>query len=202
MATEDLTTYTEVDPNSHITVATGKVTGAGINRNESAYLYKDFGAGYFNALNINFEFKCTELSTNDIGGLVCTANDVGDKSQWTGDNIWCSIYYASGGSRKIYLGADYYVLTVNTLYYCTLSRSAGSDTVSLKIYSDSARTTLLDTLTTTISASATFRYLYAMSSLYTNFNSGCSYYVENVEIVTAESSIVPRLIGHRFRRIS
>ena len=201
MTIEDLSTYTEKDPNSHITVVSGKVTGAGINRNERAYLYKDFGADYFNGFNINFEFKSTELSTYDIGGLVCLTNSVGDRSQWTGDFFWCTLYCTSG-SYRLYLDPDYYIISVNTLYYCTLSRVADSDTISLKIYSDSARTNLLDTLTTTISASAKFRYMYAITSQYTYHNYGCSYYVENVEILTSGTSIVPLLAGQRFRRIS
>ena len=47
MAVEDFTTYTEVDPNSRITVSSTKVTWASVQRDEDAYVYKDKGVNYF-----------------------------------------------------------------------------------------------------------------------------------------------------------
>ena len=48
MATQDFTTYTEVDPSGIITVTSGKVAFNGDCRDGNAnYVYKDFGAAYF-----------------------------------------------------------------------------------------------------------------------------------------------------------
>jgi len=41
MATEDLTTYPEVDPNGHISATAARCTMTGIGNNEHAYRYKD-----------------------------------------------------------------------------------------------------------------------------------------------------------------
>src|SRR3972149_712527 len=49
MAVENFTTYTEVDPNSRITVTSTKVSAAGLKRNESAYVYSDKGVNHFSA---------------------------------------------------------------------------------------------------------------------------------------------------------
>jgi len=44
---QDYTTYTETDPNDRFAVANNVITVTGLTNDEDAYVYKDFGAGYF-----------------------------------------------------------------------------------------------------------------------------------------------------------
>jgi hypothetical protein len=74
---------------------------------------------------------------------------------------------------------------MNTNYYCKLLRSAGSGTMTLKIYSNAARTALLATLTQTgFSAARKWRYIYAIRS--GDLGPGddsMSYYIENINVI-------------------
>ena len=74
MSVENLSTYTETDPNSKITISgTGseKVSYSALSKQESAYVYKDFGANHFDALDVDFEGYVNSDSQN--WGLSATA---------------------------------------------------------------------------------------------------------------------------------
>jgi len=47
MTVEDFTTYTEVDPNNHLSRTAKRISIAGLIANESCYIYKDKGIGFF-----------------------------------------------------------------------------------------------------------------------------------------------------------
>ncbi len=71
MAIENFTTYTEVDPNSKITVASSKVSWDDLSRNEEAYVYKDKGYDFFDK---DFTHKL-KVQFSDYGsGSSCRAN--------------------------------------------------------------------------------------------------------------------------------
>jgi len=164
---EDLANFTEVDPNSHIAVTSAKASGANLARNETAYVYKDYGVDYFDALDILFE--CRVESTTDASGLgyLGLTNTLGNVLSWAvGIKV---LIYDVGGVYTIFLEVvggttDTYVGAADTLYYCRLERAAGNNTVTLKIYSDAARTTLLDTLSVTGAGTDKYRYLYPICS--------------------------------------
>ena len=205
---EDLSTYTEVDPNSHISATSSRMTGTGINRNEMAYAYYDKGVDYFDAIDIDFDFMMTEVSSNDIFNITGISNTLGHIGAWGVNDVRVNVYYPSGQQIRLYIsttaGGDYMVISVNTTYYCTLERAAGNATFNLKVYSDSDRTNLLDTLTFNIpTASTKHRYIYGISSSYTNHNYGASGYVENVVInAVGGQSVIPIMMAHRRRRIA
>ena len=205
---EDLSTYTEVDPNSHISATSSRMTGTTINQNEKAYAYYDKGVDYFAALDIDFDFCITELSFDDVIGVIGVSNVLGHIGECGVNDVLVYVYYPSGAQARIYIttsaGGDYMVLSVNTTYYCTLERAAGNATFNLKVYSDANRTTLLDTLTCNIpTASTKHRYIYGISSQYTNNNYAASGYVENVVInAVGGQSVIPIMMAHRRRRIS
>lgn len=205
---EDLSTYTEVDPNSHISATSSRMTGGGINRNETAYAYYDKGADYFDALDIDFDIRTTNLDSNDILGVLGISNTLDHIGAFGTSDIKVAFYYPGGGARGLYLGTggalDYMVISVDTTYYCTLERAAGSAAVSLKVYSDSGRETLLDTLTGTMAVASTkHRYILGIASQYTNNNYAASGYVENVVInAVGGQSVIPIMMAHRRRRIA
>jgi len=51
---EDFTTFTEVDPGSHISKTPTEITHIGYT-DEDAYIYKDYGAGFWGDFEFNFE---------------------------------------------------------------------------------------------------------------------------------------------------
>lgn len=175
MATEDFTTYTEVDPNGRLTVTASKADVVNAERDEDVYLYKDKGADHFDALDILFEIYVGSASAASSFGGMAISNTVGTMAQFATTDMSCP---GSGGVDYLYLmrgafvATDYYNCSQDTLYYCTLARAAGNNTATLKIYSDASRTDLLDTLAVAGFSTTKFRYCYGMA----NYNSGAATY--------------------------
>ena len=173
-AYEDFTAYTEVDPNNHINyVGTDHVDFQGY-RNEDCYLYYDYGVDFFGsdwehlvdvrvaASNTLAISECWMLSNalDDMNGLFTAEEDL----------LTIFFYESSLGVINIYLReyynavhySDSYVGVENTWYYFTIQKAGTAFTC--KIYSDSARTSLLDTLSITLQADHSFRYVFACNS--------------------------------------
>ena len=165
---QDLTTYIEVDPQEELTVTATTITAVDLDTAWDAYVYKDFGADYFDALNIDFDMFIWNTSVEDGGAYVSLANVIDDYLGFGATAVSANIIEGSADAKYIFLkrGADVasdgYEAVGNTWYYCTLSRTAGADSVALKIYSDIGRTTLLDTLTLSGFGTAKWRYFYAI----------------------------------------
>ena len=60
------TTYQEVDPNEHISKSANRVTFTELNRDEDAYVYRDYGVSYFTDFTHDFDFRITNES-EEIG---------------------------------------------------------------------------------------------------------------------------------------
>jgi hypothetical protein len=78
MAYQDLTTYTEVDPNGHISTTSTRITYTNLAFNEDAYDYSDKGVDHFNG---DFTHLLDIKFTGDGGGgnrAWVLANDVDD----------------------------------------------------------------------------------------------------------------------------
>jgi hypothetical protein len=181
---EDLTTYTEVDPNSRITVTSARSTFTGLTRNEDAYVYKDFGAFYFGDFEIYADVRLNSGSENDsLVGIIGLSNTVNDWDDW---GAGLSVHFMkAGGNNYLVLfeiggSNDFYVISGDTTYYVTFERVGTACT--LKVYSDSARTNLLDTLSITVNTT-TWRYLYVTISGNTGDSYACSGYSENIKIL-------------------
>lgn len=173
MAVEDFTTYTEVDPNNHISlVGTNHVDFSAI-RSEDAYLYKDKGENYFDDFTHDVDVRFSNPEDQSLAGFWVLSNDLDDLKglKDTGKTaIAVQIYRSSTGEnrlglREIYGGAnytDYYLASSDTWYYLTIEKSGTS--LTCKIYSDSARTNLLDTLSLTLHGDWSFRYVFAANT--------------------------------------
>lgn len=195
--TEDLTTYTEVDPNSHISATASRATGTNVARNETCYLYCDKGANHFDALDIDFDLCVTTSVFNGLLGILGLSNELKDFGAFGNNDIRVYHYYY-GTEKRIHLQSstnDYAVgISTSVPYYCTLERAAGSATVTLRIYTDAARTVLFDTLTATLNTASTkHRYIFAMSSVNVGGATAypCSGYVENINIAVFGSLFFP-----------
>lgn len=163
---ENFYAYTEVDPNGKLTVNGLKVTAEGADRDENVYLYNDKGVNHFDALDIDFEIYQAATSLGDSRGGMAVSNTVATTAGFAATDI--SVHARKDGAGTYWLtlirGADVavdsYAATADTLYYCTLSRQAGNDSVNVLIYSDADRETLLDTLTVAGYGATKWRYLY------------------------------------------
>lgn len=216
MSIEDLSTYTETDPNSRITRTTRRVTWTGLTRNEDAYVYKDKGADHFNG---NFVHLLTIRATGYTG----TSGTVNCGAYWSVANLvddWGGIDTANGdglfllarvntsnGDQYIqiieldggagYTSASAYEITVNTTYYIKIVRdeSIGTyGTLYCYTYSDPARATLVNTQTITLhSSKKDYRYIYpAQSANAADATRSHSGYTENLELFSSsDPGVIP-----------
>lgn len=162
-AYEDLTTFTATNISTTSTTATW---GGG----EPASLYKDYGVDYFTGdFIIQFQFNASYVSgassyRNVILGLTdyvpATTEDLLTEDEGLTFGIT-----STAGVRPVWLynfnGDDVDSNNNDDLYdkevYATMIRESGE--VTIYLYSDSARTTLIDSFT--VSCSDSFRYLSA-----------------------------------------
>lgn len=178
-STEDFTTYTEVDPNSHITVTASKIDSSGNVTQDSAYVYKDKGVAHFSA-NFVHNFEYMIKSTSDAGlrqNYWAMANHIGSQNALVtasrtffvasvGDespNILKRIYSIDAGTQNTDTDND--ILTsFDTLIYATVERDEAVGTfgtIYFRHYSDAGRTVLLDTESLAITtAKVDYEYLY------------------------------------------
>ena len=190
MATEDYTTYTEVDPNNHIGLVGTNHIDFDAYGNESAYRYKDKGVDHFTDFEHKVNFQPISASADySIGCPWVLSNEVDDvhtlriagktliyvpQGKWTAATPGVAL-------SESYAGTDYHSeqlsgLAYNTWYYLTIKKLGTA--LTCKVYSDSARTNLLYTLSLTLHANHSFRYIFACSTINNNTT---PHYVSDIE---------------------
>jgi len=189
MPYQNLTTYTEVDPGSDLSKTATRATATNLPANLSAYIYKDFGASYFNSLDIDFTISLTSITGDWLAwpcfGLTQTA--VGSLEDWA-DNDPVLVFYSDGEPQIYFLDGpagsyDHTDVNLSSIYYCTCVREAGSGTITINMYNESARTSLYYSHSlTTFGTGTRYRYLYALSSGNQADASTASYYTENIDL--------------------
>lgn len=202
MAIVDFTTYTESDPGADLTVTSSKIDGSNVDSYQSAIVYKDYGADYFNAIDFDYELYIGSGSgTNNSSGGLAVINSASPSTENSATLSTTDIYqfiYKYNSSYRMYLFRgtgtafdSYDLLSSNTLYYLTLTRTADSDTVNCYIYSNSGRTTLVDTLTVAgYGTSTKWQYVYGFMNRYIlEANANFTGYVQNLDLNVASSAI-------------
>ena len=192
-AFEDFTTYTEVDPNSDITVTSSKLDVDTMRRDALSYVRKDKGSGHFEDFEHLVTIPLTSVSADHMGlghWVIANSSDTHVQRDDNNDGLSITSYRWPTATYRIFLkdhtndGEDFYVTSINTTYYLTIERS--STTCTCKIYSDVSRETLLDTLTITC-GTGTYQYIYGISSR-ENPSSGsrtATGYTENLDLQEA-----------------
>lgn len=196
-AKENLTTYTEVDTSSRLTVTSSRSTFSNLDRNVTAYLYNDFGAGYFSAdISVDFDFTITASNPSGYVEVLGVNNQIGDANSRT-DALSCSVFNNSGTLQLRIVEADggtTHVSATNisqgTPYYCRLTRDESVGTygtatlyVALSAANRSSGVWSATLPITLHSSKKDFRYLYPTAGLNTALaGSLVSGYVENVLI--------------------
>ena len=176
--TEDLNTYDwTTDPNSRFTISGSgdQVTVVGLTKNEDAYGYKNFGAGYFVDFTHLFTASCSTINNLQAGFFCATTTELDDfrnnddaaGSFWSSNGVAISFHI-----RHSILGVQQdqdnivAALSTSTDYYFTYARTGS--TVTCDMYDDSARTSQVG-VTLTIDDDGTARQ-YFMPAI--SFNSG------------------------------
>ncbi len=180
MALEDFTTYTEVDPNGRYAVAANQITVTNLNRDDNAFVYSDKGAGHFGTTfvhNVDGRMDSGTSTNGGIGVFWDVSNTVADAQtvlNGSGQIILVRLYWFT--TRRILIqngepsASDQWIgVVLGTWYYCTAERT-GDTTFEFRIYSDSGRTTLIDTLTLSITVGRAYRYVMGANSFDTNQN--------------------------------
>ena len=180
---EDLTTYTEKDTYSQVAVTAARAEMSLVSHKYPTYLYKNFGLNHFDKIDLRFSGRIGSSSYDHAEYYIGITNSIAEDASGWSDGIQI-FFYRNGTTRAIgfYVESDYdaYVISTNTDYYLTLTRAAGGDSATLKIYSDSARTNLLATLTGSGLGTQKFDCFYPAANYYTGVDNGqFSGYFEN-----------------------
>lgn len=189
---ENFTTYVRVDPNNHIElVGTNHIDFAAY-CNEVTYLYKDKGVDHFGS---NWEHKIDFEAARSIlldgsGSIWLVANDIdGARELKNAGKTLLDVFVSDGGEtvglylEEYYMGEGWGIgcdLTWNTSYYLTIKK-IGTD-FTCKVYSDSARTTLLNTLSLTLHADHKFRYIFPANSDNSTDETSIDMEIENLDL--------------------
>lgn len=195
-AIEDYTTYTEVDTGGYLTVTDSNTLDVVTNGATASYLYKDFGADYFDGdLQINFSGKHIDItgSSGDLpGGFVLSNTIASLPSMDTSNNEGIEINFSGNvgtpDTTNIYLeslasDANDYVTasTIDTYRYFSVYRRGSIFWYNL--YSDSSRTTWTHVRYTQCTAEQGYRYLYGFNSKNTSTNHAGTSQFEDLEII-------------------
>jgi hypothetical protein len=179
MGLENFTTYTEVDPGGNFTVTAPKIVTTLLPRDVDAYVYDDKGVGHFDG---NFDHlvdsKVVSGPTNYTMHFWHLANVVDDWwGQFAGNKDFLGLYWVTTASSIRLIECDggtlytdsSLALSFNTYYYFIISRDESIGTygqLKCEIFSDIARTVLVETLTVALhSSKKDFQYIYGAISL-------------------------------------
>ena len=132
------------------------------------YVCRDYNPNYFSNFTLNVDVKLNSSEDGVPSVFLVFANSLGDVT--TVGTELCWHFYRSGANYFIYNDEDPLIggkndakaINVNTFYYLNITR-LGS-TVTTKIYSDSARTVLLNTMILSGLSTTTWRYIYVAQS--------------------------------------
>ena len=192
---EDFTTYTKVDPNNDITVASNSLTVDTMRRDVSAYVYKDKGTGHFNGdfeHLINVRLTAAAPDGNLMFWSLWNALGGEDALRPSNNGIEVMFYRTTSGTNYYILMREWYGnanydsywtgASPGTTYYLKIVRTGS--TLTCKIYSDSARTNLLTTLSRTLHSIISYRYIYAVQSCASSYapSATISGYSENLNL--------------------
>jgi len=158
---------------SVITVGNYYFDIANLDTDEDKYYYKDYGIHHF-GLQFKHELNFSSSSTVNSAEYCCiwaVSNSIKNIKTQEDDGDACIFLLSNtnSGSPTLSLIADSYSssdneisLSANTKYYLRIRRTAY--TVTLSVYSDEGRTTLVDSVYITLTTVNKYRYLYGMSS--------------------------------------
>lgn len=198
---QDYTTFVITDnipPNDRLAVLAASIGISGILRTENVSASKDFGTGNFVDLPLGILFDGKVTAQANFSSIVVFALSDGAVIDLTGASPETVLYFNKGGATgKIFLQVfggggntfDGVNSSLGTDVFSKLTRS-GTTTID-KIYSDSGRITLVNTLAVTHAGTQASRYLYGVSSFQTGGAGAMSGEVANLELLDVGLSTNP-----------
>lgn len=190
-AYEDFTTFTEVDVAGDRIQKTANHVDHDAYRYETTYLYKDYGAAHFGDFEHKIKVKAVTANNGGYGIIWMLSNDLGSRDQLEdNDKTATSIYLYYTTVLNIYLreshsGSTYQDGNIDGFgltewIYIKIIKNGTA--ISAYLYSDSTYTTLVDTLSLTLHADHTSKYLYACDTLNTSTSQYLTSDVENFDL--------------------
>lgn len=168
----NLLSFIKFDEASYLAVTKNQIVVTNLGRDNTAYLYRDYGAAYFSAWVVDFEVTISTSSTTNGYVRVGFANIVGDGCDWVDALDFAAVcIYTLKSPDYIFVGvqspwdAGSTAAVACGTCYIRFVRAIGSlGTLTVYIYSDVNRTVLVDTLTCDITPGNTYRYFYPIAS--------------------------------------
>ena len=176
---ENFTEYTEVDSAADIAKTDKVITWSTMQRDAASWVVYDFGVDYFSDFQCNFTSDFSDIEAGDtsnrhINSLVMLSNSIGTFADNIGGDLLTVLPRQNGAVDDVhrydliqYTGGvmDFTVVDVTNYamprHYSTLERIG--TTITLRVYTDEARTVLVDTLTDT-GNNEKYRYFHALAS--------------------------------------
>jgi len=189
---EDLTTFTESDPNNRLSYTTTRVTFTSLQRGDDSYAYKDYTASHFGDYTHDCEINVSSFSagtawvghwgvTNDPGSFGDCSNGQLLFSYRGSNPMEIDLYDRGASNQDVYKGAS-----AGTSYYVRCARA--STTCTAVIYSNSGYTTVVDTLSIT-GQSTTWRYAMCAFTRDSSGTATASGYTQNFDFHEAAGYI-------------
>lgn len=184
--TLDLTTFTEVDGEGDITVTAPKCDVSSMRRVAISFVYKDFEVGHFgDVAKHDFEAEIASSDSSGLAIMYTLTDSFGTFADLTdgfsayitdvGGVLRFSLWNHTTSGQALVLNS----LSTSTRYYLRLTRS--TTTVTLFVYSDAARTSLLGSNSFTADGD-TKRYLQVCASRDASGASAITYFSQNYEL--------------------
>lgn len=96
LPTENFSGYTEVDPNSRLSLSSGIITASGLTKDEAAYFYEDKGAGAIaDSVAATFKINVSAEASGLIAPFALTST-LGDISTIVAADTWALFFYLVG----------------------------------------------------------------------------------------------------------
>ncbi len=195
MAYEDFTSYSIVpDPLVYTTVAANKLDVNALPRSVDEYVYDDKGVDHFGATFTHY-VKFTPASgggLNGVGIFWAVSNDLDDFRAWLlgfNEALACYGYkYQDANQHAFHLanpetggGDTSSGHPLDTSYHCTFVRTSETSCEN-RIYSNEAKTVLVDTLVVAVTSGRRYRYIFGTNSYNDASGDLATYDVENLDL--------------------
>jgi len=173
-ATEDFTTYEELDPETKITLETTIITAVGLEKEDSdTWVYYDKGSGYFDDFTHTFDGVGDTMQSGApdvaIWGLSNVVDSWNDWDSNTNEAVAITVQRGTDYDNfKYYLeefeNSDNDVsITFPRQVWTYLKAIREGTNLQIEIYSDVERTSLEDTLSITLTADRTYQHIFICS---------------------------------------
>ena len=209
---EDFTTWSETDEGSDLSVAENTITITDLlSRDEDSFVEKDFGADYFSGdFEVWIDVNMSKAEIGSVTGIFELSNYQGNTRQARiqfSTDIAVSFGNVDGSTPNIsikqQIGNDIInditteTLSLSTDYYLKIVRdeSVGDyGTATVYVYSDSNRSTLVDSVSITLYHRIAYRYVHVAASYDDGYNAlKSSGTISNLLIVSNTETAYPEL---------